>query len=179
MTRRPLVLQLYNAKAEWAEFLHQKGKKLTDFDEVRKEIEAETDRMTGSNKGISSVPINLRVFSPHGEYMTLHVYEESGRPGLINASFTPTQPHPHMAWSKGHIKKKCPFPPPFLMTFLYSYTSTAQHVCTACPGSCPSSFRSSFPSSFPWFSFSACNSCPNPCPSYCLCSCSSSSQLLP
>jgi len=61
------VLQLYNAKAEYAEFLHQKGKKYTDFSEVRKEIEAETDRMTGSNKGISPVPINLRVYSPHGE----------------------------------------------------------------------------------------------------------------
>lgn len=66
VTRRPLVLQLYNAKSEWAEFLHQKGKKYVDFNEVRKEIEAETDRMTGSNKGISSVPINLRVYSPHG-----------------------------------------------------------------------------------------------------------------
>ena len=67
VTRRPLVLQLYHAKAEWAEFLHQKGKKYTDFTEVRKEIEAETDRMTGSNKGISPVPINLRVYSPHGK----------------------------------------------------------------------------------------------------------------
>ena len=53
--------------AEWAEFLHQKGKKYTDFDDVRKEIEAETERLTGKNKGISSVPINLRVYSPHGE----------------------------------------------------------------------------------------------------------------
>ena len=52
--------------SEWGEFLHQKGKKFTDFDEIRREIEAETDRMTGSNKGISDIPINLRVFSPHG-----------------------------------------------------------------------------------------------------------------
>lgn len=52
--------------SEWAEFLHCKGKKFTDFDEVRQEIEAETDRVTGANKGISPVPINLRVFSPHG-----------------------------------------------------------------------------------------------------------------
>ena len=51
---------------EWAEFLHQKGKKYTDFSEVRKEIEMETDRLTGHNKGISAVPINLRVYSPHG-----------------------------------------------------------------------------------------------------------------
>jgi len=33
---------------------------------VRKEIEDETDRVTGANKGISQIPINLRVFSPHG-----------------------------------------------------------------------------------------------------------------
>ncbi|KAG9328939.1 hypothetical protein JZ751_009155 [Albula glossodonta] len=30
------------------------------------EIEAETDRITGSNKGISPIPINLRVYSPQG-----------------------------------------------------------------------------------------------------------------
>lgn len=52
--------------SEWAEFLHCKGKKFTDFDEVRQEIEGETDRVTGANKGISPIPINLRVYSPHG-----------------------------------------------------------------------------------------------------------------
>uniref|UniRef100_A0AAZ3PV56 Dynamin-2 n=1 Tax=Oncorhynchus tshawytscha TaxID=74940 RepID=A0AAZ3PV56_ONCTS len=63
VTRRPLVLQLVNNQAEYAEFLHCKGRKFVDFDEVRLEIEAETDRITGSNKGISAVPINLRVYS--------------------------------------------------------------------------------------------------------------------
>lgn len=53
---------------EFAEFLHCKGKKFVDFDEVRKEIEAETDRVTGSNKGISNIPINLRVYSPNGKH---------------------------------------------------------------------------------------------------------------
>uniref|UniRef100_A0A674GWI4 Dynamin-1 n=1 Tax=Taeniopygia guttata TaxID=59729 RepID=A0A674GWI4_TAEGU len=67
VTRRPLVLQLVNASTEYGEFLHCKGKKFTDFEEVRLEIEAETDRVTGSNKGISPVPINLRVYSPHGQ----------------------------------------------------------------------------------------------------------------
>uniref|UniRef100_A0A4W5PHF8 dynamin GTPase n=1 Tax=Hucho hucho TaxID=62062 RepID=A0A4W5PHF8_9TELE len=71
VTRRPLVLQLISANAEWAEFLHCKGKKFTDFDEVRQEIEAETDRITGANKGISPVPINLRVYSPHVLNLTL------------------------------------------------------------------------------------------------------------
>jgi dynamin GTPase len=69
VTRRPLILQLlYNKNAEYGEFLHAKGKKFADFDAIRKEIEDETDRLTGSNKGISSIPINLRVHSPHGEF---------------------------------------------------------------------------------------------------------------
>uniref|UniRef100_A0A671YUR8 Interferon-induced GTP-binding protein Mx n=1 Tax=Sparus aurata TaxID=8175 RepID=A0A671YUR8_SPAAU len=71
VTRRPLILQLVNNKAEYAEFLHCKGKKFVDFEEVRQEIEAETDRITGSNKGISPVPINLRVYSPHVLNLTL------------------------------------------------------------------------------------------------------------
>ncbi|KAK5621146.1 Dynamin- GTPase protein [Crenichthys baileyi] len=71
VTRRPLVLQLMNCSTEHAEFLHCKGKKFTDFDEVRQEIEAETDRITGANKGISPVPINLRVYSPNVLNLTL------------------------------------------------------------------------------------------------------------
>ncbi|XP_052747455.1 dynamin isoform X6 [Bicyclus anynana] len=71
VTRRPLILQLINGNAECAEFLHCKGKRFTDFNEVRAEIEAETDRVTGSNKGISPVPINLRVYSPNVLNLTL------------------------------------------------------------------------------------------------------------
>ncbi|XP_029108559.1 dynamin-1a isoform X5 [Scleropages formosus] len=71
VTRRPLVLQLINCPTEYAEFLHCKGKKFTEFDEVRQEIEGETDRVTGQNKGISPVPINLRVYSPHVLNLTL------------------------------------------------------------------------------------------------------------
>lgn len=54
--------------AEYAEFLHCKGRIFTDFDLVRKEIEDDTDRITGKNKGVSNIPINLRVYSPHGIY---------------------------------------------------------------------------------------------------------------
>ncbi|XP_034436854.1 dynamin-2-like isoform X5 [Hippoglossus hippoglossus] len=71
VTRRPLILQLVNSKAEYAEFLHCKGRKFVDFEEVRQEIEAETERITGSNKGISPVPINLRVYSPNVLNLTL------------------------------------------------------------------------------------------------------------
>lgn len=37
----------------------------------RSEIQAETDRETGTNKGVSSKPIRLSVFSPHVLTMTL------------------------------------------------------------------------------------------------------------
>uniref|UniRef100_L7M9U5 dynamin GTPase n=1 Tax=Rhipicephalus pulchellus TaxID=72859 RepID=L7M9U5_RHIPC len=79
VTRRPLVLQLvYVSKddvqhrsadegtlqlEEWAKFLHTKNKIYTDFDAVREEIEAETDRMSGTNKGICPEPISLKIFS--------------------------------------------------------------------------------------------------------------------
>lgn len=56
---------------EYAEFLHCKGKKFVDFNEVRLEIENETERITGGNKGISNVPINLRVYSPNGDCLIL------------------------------------------------------------------------------------------------------------
>ncbi|XP_059197106.1 dynamin 3a isoform X2 [Centropristis striata] len=71
VTRRPLILQLLSANAEYGEFFHCKGKKFTDFEEICKEIEAETRRVTGSNKGISPVPINLRIHSPHVLNLTL------------------------------------------------------------------------------------------------------------
>lgn len=76
MSKKYKVIQFYYMNyffvIEYAEFLHCKGKKFVDFDEVRKEIEAETDRVTGSNKGISNIPINLRVYSPNGNYNILY-----------------------------------------------------------------------------------------------------------
>jgi|EP00505_MAST-04D_sp_SCG-Rhode-Island_P003266 dynamin 1-like protein len=84
VTRRPLVIQLYNcgsdgdeaaiaapraagddSSQEWGEFLHLPGQKFFDFDEIRTEIQRETDRLTGKNKGISKQSINLKIFSPH------------------------------------------------------------------------------------------------------------------
>merc|ERR1719483_372584 len=79
VTRRPLILQLiYTPKddrvhrnaekgtinhEEWVEFLHTKEKVFTDWDEVRKEIERETDLVAGSNKGICPDPISLKFYS--------------------------------------------------------------------------------------------------------------------
>ncbi|KAL6738462.1 hypothetical protein Aduo_012008 [Ancylostoma duodenale] len=79
VTRRPLILHLAHVPEDdelrrrkpdgtmlsddWAMFEHTGRKIFTDFAEVRKEIEAETDRLTGTNKGISPVPIILRIYS--------------------------------------------------------------------------------------------------------------------
>ena len=69
VTRRPLVLQLVHTADgsgdEWGEFLHLPGKRFADFDEIRREIEAETDRMLGSTKRVSADPIRLAIYSPH------------------------------------------------------------------------------------------------------------------
>jgi dynamin 1-like protein len=92
VTRRPLVLQLYNTRsdgggsedsedsfenivgdseAEWGEFLHIPGQKFHKFGEIRKEIVRETDRLTGNNKGISNNPIQLKIYSPRVLALTL------------------------------------------------------------------------------------------------------------
>ncbi|KAJ7994208.1 hypothetical protein DPEC_G00263520 [Dallia pectoralis] len=85
VTRRPLVLQLVNVppltersaqengiKAEeWGTFLHCKNQIFTDFREIRKEIEEETERISGGNKEISPEPIYLKIFSPRVLNLTL------------------------------------------------------------------------------------------------------------
>ncbi|XP_067832237.1 dynamin-1-like protein isoform X1 [Heptranchias perlo] len=88
VTRRPLILQLVNVASvedrkraasgdsgilaeEWGTFLHCKSKMFTDFDDIRQEIESETERMTGTNKGISPEPIHLKIFSPSVLNLTL------------------------------------------------------------------------------------------------------------
>lgn len=96
VTRRPLILQLINIPpdddddyattgeaaiphtaasvaehSEWAEFHHIPGRKFRDFNQVRAEIENETARIAGNNKGINRQPINLKIYSPHVLNLTL------------------------------------------------------------------------------------------------------------
>lgn len=56
--------------AEYAEFLHI-NRRFTDFEEIRKEIEAETFRVAGQNKGVSKLPINLKIYGPGVLNLTL------------------------------------------------------------------------------------------------------------
>ena len=46
-------------------------KRFTDFNEIRKEIEQETFRVAGQNKGVSKLPISLRIYSPDVLDLTL------------------------------------------------------------------------------------------------------------
>jgi dynamin 1-like protein len=76
VTRRPLILQLYNTsgsngKDEYGEFLHLPGKQFHDFVQIRKEIVRETERLTGTNKGICPSPIHLKIYSPKVLALTL------------------------------------------------------------------------------------------------------------
>ncbi|KAG5669941.1 hypothetical protein PVAND_000230 [Polypedilum vanderplanki] len=87
VTRCPLVLQLIECSLddrkyrrenngtidvkEWGVFLHDKDRIFTDFDEIRKEIEDQTDLIAGSSKGICAEPINLKIFSPEVVNLTL------------------------------------------------------------------------------------------------------------
>lgn len=79
VTRAPLILQMirYNYEdrqsmlkitendniEEWACFLHQPGIIYHNFDEIRYEIDNRTDKIAGSNKGITHEPIVLKVYT--------------------------------------------------------------------------------------------------------------------
>jgi dynamin 1-like protein len=56
---------------DWGKFLHTKNKIYTDFDEIRKEIDMETERMAGRNKGICPEPISLKIYSTKVVNLTL------------------------------------------------------------------------------------------------------------
>ncbi|RDL38444.1 Dynamin central region [Venustampulla echinocandica] len=88
VTRRPLILQLINVPSdddapeehtsaavatqpEWAEFHHIPNRRFTEFADVKREIENETARIAGNNKGINRQPINLKIYSPHVLSLTL------------------------------------------------------------------------------------------------------------
>ncbi len=91
VTRRPLILQLINVpdddadadavggygsapairRSEWAEFHHIPNRRFNDFTDVKREIENETTRVAGSNKGITRQPINLKIYSPQVLNLTL------------------------------------------------------------------------------------------------------------
>ena len=81
VTRRPLILQLLHTDqvhtlddeeyTEWAQFLHLSGEVFTDFECVKQEIINDTERVAGGSKGISDVPIHLKIYSQNIPNLTL------------------------------------------------------------------------------------------------------------
>ncbi|KAL8440362.1 hypothetical protein Efla_000250 [Eimeria flavescens] len=73
VTRRPLILQLQHTSGteEWGEFSHSPGHRFTDFSQIRREIERETERVIGRSKNISPIPICLKISSPNVIDLTL------------------------------------------------------------------------------------------------------------
>lgn len=98
VTRRPLILQLVNIDPElplvyqnnhelmsledhlrprdsppneWGEFLHVPHKRFYNFQDIKREIDLETLRIAGKNKGISKLPIHLKVYLPNVLNLTL------------------------------------------------------------------------------------------------------------
>ena len=70
-TRRPLILQLLHEDVQdYAEFAHI-NKRFFSFEEVRRTIELETDKVAGSNKAVSKEPLILRVHSKSVLNLTL------------------------------------------------------------------------------------------------------------
>jgi len=80
-TRRPLKLDLIQVEREevvdgttykeWATFKHLPDKVFTEWADVRQEIVDDTERVCGSNKGISNDVIALKIYSPNVISLTL------------------------------------------------------------------------------------------------------------
>jgi len=75
VTRCPLLLQMMQSPAskkirEYACFNHS-DEVFTDYDAIRKEIEEQTERLAGTNKGISDLAIVLKMYSASFVDLTL------------------------------------------------------------------------------------------------------------
>lgn len=77
VTKRPLVLQLHKLEdpkaQEYGEFSHTPDKKWTNFEDIQKEIDAETDRHMKKQGGkvVSPDPIYLTIYSPNVPNLTM------------------------------------------------------------------------------------------------------------
>uniref|UniRef100_A0A8D3A728 Dynamin-1-like protein n=1 Tax=Scophthalmus maximus TaxID=52904 RepID=A0A8D3A728_SCOMX len=80
VTRRPLILQLVHIDPDDRRKSNEENGNICflclfgiyiNFEDIRQEIETETERISGTNKGISDEPIHLKIFSPHVVNLTL------------------------------------------------------------------------------------------------------------
>ena len=82
VTRCPLVLNLKRIEEgkkdgeappaeEYAEFSHKEGQIFTNFNQVRQEIELQTAKLAGGQKGITDKPISMVIYSKNVVDLTL------------------------------------------------------------------------------------------------------------
>ena len=74
VTRRPTIIQLIttpSAEKSWAEFTHRQGEKYFDFAKVKEELEVDTNKICGTNKDISQIPIIVKIYSRNVIDLTL------------------------------------------------------------------------------------------------------------
>lgn len=74
VTRRPLVLQLIYQKGadpEYCVFNHRPERRYTNFEEVKREILSETQRVLKTKNDVSHVPITLKMYSSRVLSLTL------------------------------------------------------------------------------------------------------------
>jgi hypothetical protein len=98
VTRCPLILQLIHCPTndkkyrkeygtddiqEWGVFKHRSDDVFYNFDAIREEIEEQTNKIAGNNKGITNTPISLKIFSPKVVNLTL-----VDLPGLIKVKMS-------------------------------------------------------------------------------------------
>jgi hypothetical protein len=71
VTRRPLVMMMQTSEHEYATFKHAGEQRFYSDEEIRSEIEADTQRICQGDKGLSSEEIFLRIYSPNVPNLTL------------------------------------------------------------------------------------------------------------
>lgn len=153
VTRRPLVLQLLHIPhgvgdpaegadsaagdaprpshfaqqqpEEYGEFLHVPNKTFTDFAEIRNEIERDTARVAGQNKGISRQPIHLKIYSPWVLNLTL-----VDLPGITKVGGA-VQREEESAW-RGRIWKSDGMPNPNTAPFAYPWAGINAREYRSC-----------------------------------------------
>lgn len=88
VTKRPLVLQLVTYQgAEYGVFSHKPQQRFVNYADIRQEIENDTKAVVRDGMGVSNMPINLTIYSPHVVNLTL-----VDLPGMVKV---PSQGQPH------------------------------------------------------------------------------------
>lgn len=62
--------RFFSFRLEYAVFGHKPQQRFTNYADVRAEIESDTKNVVRDDMGVSNIPINLTIYSPHGKNET-------------------------------------------------------------------------------------------------------------